>query len=221
MLLCVCLLVSCKKDTDVPEIDGADNPDNISESANYQPVTKNSYWKNEADFGTAIETETVTMTGNTKLINNKTYYEAESVIGKAATKSLAYYHHSNHIYKVRSTSLIYGVTVEFEYLNDTAKVGYTWTRSVTDNGKVNDIPARLVSKIKAVGLTKIVNGKTFKNVIQTEMKLQYNMTGAFETSGTYDTYIAKGVGIIQINSDLDFMGIKMTSSTKLKEHSIK
>lgn len=221
LTLVIALFSSCKKDAEVSELTGTDNPDNIPENATYQPITKDSYWKNEADFGTSIETETVTMTGKTKTINNKIYNEAQSVFGKTATTSSAYYYNANHVYKIRSTSLVYGITVEFEYLNDTAKVGYSWTRNVTDDGTVNDVPARLIGKIKEVGLSKIVNGKTFKNVIHTEMQLQYNMTGAFETSATYDTFIAKGVGIIQMNADLDLYGLKMTSTTKLKEYSIK
>ncbi len=68
-----------------------------------------------------------------------------------------------------------------------------------------------------------MEGKTFKDVIHSEVELLYNMPGFGEVSFTiYDFYVAKNVGIVQIITTGDpllMQGLK--TSTNLIDYHIK
>lgn len=180
-------MVGCKLDPPV-------FPDGTPRSDSYQPVTKGTYWKYNADVAGVPLTQTTTMTGATETINGKLYYTANTVTGPQSENS--YYYHGGGKYTFRGTSLMNGITLEFVYLVDNITVGQKWTAPVTDDGTVNTFPAQLVGEIMEVGITKVVSGKTFTNVVHTKLQLQYNISGAMETWVTYEFYTAKGVGLI-------------------------
>jgi hypothetical protein len=212
VLTAICLLLtSCKPDAPV-------FPDGVtlgkSSSDSYQPNTKGSFWTYISDFPSTYTIKQV-MTGTTKSINGNTYYqynETSSVAGTAEGN----FSHVNNIYKLRGNTVVAGITVEFLYLDDAIAIGKTWTVPVTDNGMLNGIPAQIIGKVVEKGITKTVLNKTYTNVIHTNLELQYDMSG-FSTVAVYDLYIAKGVGIIE--TDTDLLGLQVTS--KLSEYSIK
>jgi hypothetical protein len=206
--LIVCF-VGCKLDPPV-------FPDGTPKSDSYQPVTKGSYWKYNADVAGVPLTQTTTMTGATETINGKLYYTANTVTGPQSDNT--YYYHGDGKYTFRGTSLMNGITLEFVYLVDNIIVGQKWTAPVTDDGTVNTFPAQLVGEIMEVGITKVVSGKTFTNVVHTKLQLQYNTTGVMETWQTYEFYTAKGVGLIQLDSSSPF---GFSSSTTISSYSIK
>lgn len=171
-----------------------------------------SYVKYRTVTGTQVDTSTNTMTGNTTIINNKLYgvITTNSVTYGSST---GYFSNINHVYTERATSIYAGVTLELEYLIDNVGVGTTWIAPVTDNGTINGLPARLLGAITEKNITKTVSGTTFKSVIHTTLQLQYDYGSGFETSATYDYYIAKGVGIIEGDAVITFGGIVVTNST--------
>jgi len=177
---------SCKKDNGAKP-----SPDS------YLPLTNGSSWSYQysSDGGTA-DTLVITMTGGSTKINGKTYYNAASVFRK--NSSLGYFYVGNHIYATRT---IDGVSpaIELQLLNDTASVGYQWITQPTDNGKIGNKLARTVNTIKEKNIEHIIQGKTFTDVTHTQVLLQYDSNDGYgyQTTITYDFYLAKGIGLIE------------------------
>jgi hypothetical protein len=96
-----------------------------------------------------------------------------------------------------------GLTLELQFGADNEKVGYSWTTTPTDNGQIEGFPARLINTIKETGISKTVNGKSYSNVIHTQSDLQYDLGGGYQAAGTYNFYLAKGVGLIELTLDVD------------------
>jgi hypothetical protein len=205
----VLFLNGCKKDA--PDFSGFTG---VESSGDYLPSKKGTYWKYETDFAGTQGTATITLTGETTLIDGKTYLNITSEDESDVVEN-GYYYGGNHVYSLTAAEA--GLTLEFEYLHDNVGVGETWTAKLTPDGNLAGTPARLQGKIIESDVTKTVLGKDFTGVIHTRIVLQYDSGSGFEDSGTYDYYIAKGVGLIQIDSDL---GGELSSS-KLKEYSIK
>jgi len=201
-------LVGCKPDAPI-------FPDGTPKSDSYQPVTKDSYWKYNEDVAGATITQTTTMTGATETINGKLYYIGNTVTGQLSANS--YYYHGGGKYVLRSSTVGGGITLEYTYLVDNITVGEKWTALLTDNGSINGVPAQLVGEIMEVGISKVVSGKTFNNVVHTKMLFQYNFTGTMETVQTLDFYTARGVGLIQ----MDTSGQGVVTSSVLSSYSIK
>jgi hypothetical protein len=187
LVLCitVCWVTGCKKDSNA----------NLSADS-YLPLTQGSLWKYSYQTnGGTTDTITISMTGGSTQINGKTYYNASSVY--KGGNSLGYFYVGNHIYATRTIDNGSGSAMEFQLLNDIAPVGYQWITSPTDNGKVGSVPARTVNTIKEKNITRQLNGRTFTDVTHTQVELQYDFGSGFETSITYDFYLAKGIGLIE------------------------
>jgi hypothetical protein len=190
------LFASCKKD----------NPDNDPEPVistkldTYQPLTTGSYWK-YTSTGISTATTEITATANSKTFNGKKFKQV-TIKSNAAPTADGYYYASDHVYTLRQQVASYGY-LQFTYLKDNAAINASWKETVTDNGSLNGVPAQMIGKMLAKATTKVVNGKTYTNVIHTKVQLQYALySSTFETFATYDYYIAKGVGIVEIDSDL-------------------
>ncbi len=186
---------NCKLDT--PDMS---NTGSAGTADGYQPTTKGSTWTYHQVYtpGPTMD-ETMTMTGDHTTINGKTYYAATD-----KTDSLSgttYFYHGNDSYSIRSTIIGFGNTVEYLYLKDNIAAGQTWTAPVTDDGKLAGFPAQIIGKVLNSDTTMTLSGNTFKNVSHSQLLLQYNITGAFETYQVIDFYVAKNVGIIEIDTD--------------------
>jgi hypothetical protein len=73
------------------------------------------------------------------------------------------------------------------------KVGDTWQNSY----KVNGIDSTLTYVVKEIGITKDMNGKTFKDVVFIEADSKMSMNGnALPMKYVTQYYYAKGVGLI-------------------------
>jgi hypothetical protein len=200
-------LHSCKKMVDTTDvISGGD----------YQPLTANSTWTYQ-DIGTGYTT-TTTM-GAAVDINGARYYAAASTSTGYSGTQTGYYKVANHFYSIRSTTLSANILVDMVYLNDALPVGGTWTSKLSDNGSLNGVPAQTIGKIIEIGITKTVSGKTFTNVIHSQLYLQYDLGSGFETWTTYDFYVAKNIGVIQTDANIPFANL--TTSSKLLSYSIK
>jgi hypothetical protein len=171
-------------------------------SDSYFPVTSGSSWSyNDVVNGGTVNTLIVSMTGASSVINNKTYFTASSV-SSVNGSTTGYYYSANHSFAIRATNAAAAVTIELQLGNDSLAVGSTWTTTPTDNGTVSSFPAKTINTIKEKGITKVVNGKTFTDVIHTQVDLQYNFGGGFQSTAVYDFYLAKGVGMIETDSSV-------------------
>lgn len=208
-LLVAALFSACKKESSSPD----DN--NTSSSDSFQPLSVNSTWKYSVDYPVK-DTMSMTIISGTKSFNGKAYQTVQSKT-KTST-SISYFFNKDHFFNMRSTTVGSGDAMDFTYLNDTAKVNFTWTAKITDDGTVEGIPARMIGKIAEKGISKTVSGKNYTNVIHTTVSLQYALTGTtYNTYGTYDFYVAQGIGIIEIDAST----LGTTSATKLISYAIK
>jgi hypothetical protein len=133
----------------------------------------------------------------------------------------SYLNISNHVYTLRSESLGDEMAADFEYLNDTAKVNYTWTKDIAADATTNEAGGRIIGTIKEKGISKAVKGVTYKNVVHTQLTVQYDMGDNFQDVVVYHFYAAKAIGIIQIDADVSLFGINLKTSTQLQSYSIK
>jgi hypothetical protein len=189
------LLSGCVKDVSSLGVVGANDGTN----ANYQPLTTGSTWTYRTDYSSAfgypfVDTAVVTMGSKTLTISNLIYHLAYS---KSTYKSLidtGYYGVNNHAYSIMQR--LPGSTDGFEllYLKDNLAVGGTWTAS-TAASQLGNI--QLAGKIVEKGVSKLVAGKTYKNVIHTFLQLSTVISGQ-NFSFSYDIYVAQDVGIIRI-----------------------
>lgn len=213
--LVVLSLVSCQK-----EVDNilAPTPTNPTASANYQPLTANSFWKYKDSLtGTVSQT---TMLNKTKLINSRNYNAALSSMGQRTDTSWIAVDGANYYAYADAAGMNTGAPVKllFHYLNDTASVGHNW---YYDAGHVNGFPASVKTTIMERGITHAVEGKTYKDVIRTRLELHYDIIGTVMKVATYDYYVARGVGIVRTRTFIDGAGMNFTSSTNLLEYQVK
>jgi len=181
-------------------------------TTDYQPLTTGTTWRYQETQGTDVDTSTLTVTGRTRIINTKTYYviEENSKDGKDST----YYYKNNHNYITNSEDFADGVGTETLYLNDNEAVGYTWTGTAASNPLASGTYS---GKIVEKGISKTVLGKTYTDVIHTQVVLKLTLLGIANATINCDIYVAKGIGIIQFdtNDGTD------TSSNKIIDYTIK
>ncbi|WP_295794769.1 hypothetical protein [Mucilaginibacter sp.] len=175
--------------------------DGASTSDSYFPVTSGSTWTYKEEIAGATSSTVIKMTGNTKTFNGKSYYEATSS-STVKGNTLGYFYTANHDFAILQTIPNYGINIEIRLGNDTKAAGYSWTTSPTADGYVNGFPAQMINTIKEKGITWVVNGKTFTNVMHTQADLQYDLGSGFMSYSVYDFYLAKGVGMIESDTGI-------------------
>ncbi len=185
--------------------------------SSYFPLSANSYWKyHDSEYISQVTTETslgVQIDYNGKKYNKFLLAQSSSADTAYFTRQGAEYY--NYQYETVSGAVI---QLETLFLNDTASVGYTWQQ---DAGTVNGFAARNNGIIMEKNITVDVEGKTYNQVIHTQLELQYNLGGVYQTYATYDYFIAKGVGIIKISSNLEFSGSSIKTASNLFDYSIR
>ncbi|TSD63947.1 hypothetical protein FFF34_015380 [Inquilinus sp. KBS0705] len=206
--LVVVLLVfinGCKKDT--PDLNGYKPADHTYDNS-YMPLSKGSTWNYTSGSGEQMVKTSLTLTGDSTTINNRTYKLMLNKTTGAPDKT-QYYYNAQHLYSVSENAG--GVSLEYFCLNDQLFTGNTWNAKLTPTGLVNGVPGRISGQVVERNVTKIVLGKTYIYVIHTRLSVQYDYshTGEYKEYGSYDYYFAKGVGIIQSNVTLG--GITKTS----------
>lgn len=197
---------------------GNNSPANTSTTATYQPTTTGSTWTYSNSSNTlATSTITYTINGQTNVFNNISFYQAYS-----PGYSIAF-SHTDHIYYIVDQVLYYGALLQFQYLDDTAAVGATWTSAVYAVGTTNQVqtPSQITGKILEKGITLTVSGQTFKNVIHTEIDFQASSTNQNQNFLNYSRqyYVAQGVGIIEtadINNQNQIIGGSQLTGYNIK-----
>jgi hypothetical protein len=205
----VAFVTSCK-------IDEPESPLKGNVYNTYQPVSKGSYWKYTKTSATGSTGETQTITGGKDLINKKIYYTIRT---QSATTddTLSHFSHKGDSYVFRTESKNAGVSIEYLYLKDDYIIGRTWKATLTDDGVINGVPAQIVGAVLEKGITKYVSDKKFNEVVHTRLNFQYNYGTGYTTAEVIDYYVAKGIGIIEIDySD----GTTIKASNKITDYNI-
>lgn len=215
LIIIVLFITSCKKDSPIfPEGFGPGQPNIVT----YQPISKNSSWIYTNTEGKDISTTTQTITGNTAFFSGVKFFEALNKYSNDPETDKVYYSQSNHVYTMRSDGFIDDYTSEMVYLIDSAKVNDTWSSPIIDDDLDEEV-GKIVGTLKEKDSKKLVNGVWYKNVIHTQVKTQYLDMDDFEDIAVYDFYVAKGIGIIQMDIKMDLLGIN--ASSKLTSYTIK
>jgi hypothetical protein len=215
-------LTSCQKEVDfnlppsvTPTPGTGGNGGGTTGSGAYFPLTTGSFWKYRDSASGVISTNTVVAA--TRAINNILYKGIKATgvpdTGWAAAPQPNYYLSQKGISP--NTGASYDLT--FHYLNDTAAVGATW-QSVAGQG--NGFAATVNTTVIERGITMTVSGRSYSNVIHTRVGLSYDLLGNVMQFGTYEYFIARGVGIIKIQSDLGGFGASFKACSDLVDHKI-
>ena len=184
--------------------------------SSYLPLTANSFWKyKDSAFTGEVTTETVL--GRQVSINGKNYDKV--LLQSGSSTDTSYFVKTGTQYFSYTNSTISGADINLEilFLNDTASVGFNWE---SDAGTVNSYRAKCLGQIVEKNISFTVAGKNYTNVIHTQVALQYNLIGTFQTFAYYNYFFAKGIGIIKISSALDFFGTTLKTASNLFEYTI-
>jgi len=194
----------------------------------YMTTTAGATWTyDDIDSSSAppvLSTHTLVSTNRPDtLINGRSYH-----IYTNSNGSSEYYNISGSDYYVyqKLPDDLGGAQVELLYLKTNVNAGATWTGS--NNVTVSGFPITInyTSRIAEKGITKVVNGITYNDVIHVETTLslvppfpiQPPTSSEFATD--MDFYYAPGKGLIHSDTkiDIDYMGIVQSSSvhTRLK-----
>lgn len=210
LLLITACIISCKEDSPIfPEGFGPNQPNVVT----YQPMFNSASWvyTHSTDFGSSTQIQN--MPGNKINFGGKAFYEAVNLSLEDSTIEKSYFSIKNHIYTLRSESTDFQMGLELEYLNDTAKVNHTWSRDFLDDSESEETRIkRITTVILGKDMTKTVHGKTYKNVIHTRLTVSISGMDDFEEVARYDFYIAKAIGIIQVDSEGDWKSSKQLKS---------
>ncbi|MBC7913039.1 MAG: hypothetical protein H7Y07_02855 [Pyrinomonadaceae bacterium] len=212
----ICVFTGCKPDSPLNIPEGFDPNSPVT----YQPTIKNFTWSYSLSFAGKSIPYTRIMNGKAATINGNTLFEA-TVSPASSPSEKVYFGSSNHIYRFRNDGLPNGAEIDLEYLNDTAKVKYSWEKGIIDP-ESNAVVGKSITTIKETGITKEVKGVKYRDVIHTEVKTQY-ITGrdTFTDMTTYDFYIARAVGIIQLDTKNHLGGESLNTSLQLEKYFVK
>lgn len=220
--LCI-FLFSCQKEIDPniitgPGTGGGNGGGTSNPSNSYQPLTAGTWWKYTDSASGNITT--VTVTNLTKTINSIVYNKIVNTTNSQTDTTYYASPQPNYYMTARGQSPNTGAPYDltFHYLNDTASIGRSWNDNA---GQGNGFTATTQTTMMEKNITVTIAGKTYTNVIHTQMALSYDLgLGGPMDFGTYDFYFAKGIGIIRIRANLGAFGFSIPSCSDLTDYHI-
>jgi len=208
ILTATLLGISCKKE---------DSPDPVPvPTFKFMSLTAGSSWNYELINNVIPSTSTFTLTSTSRdsTINGKAYH-----VFMNSRSSNEYYNITGNDYlNFRSLPLaIGGSFVEYIYLKDNAAAGASWSQSFAVSAGGIPINATLNNTITAKGITKVVKGITYNNVIHVTTTLSVNAGGfPIPSSGLstdIQTFYAEKFGIIQSINKINLNYLGFTDNT--------
>ncbi|MBV4355548.1 hypothetical protein [Pinibacter aurantiacus] len=216
------IATSCTKEESIEPVNPGSDP---TGTVNFQPSKKDTYLKvkimSQGSAAAPDRISTQVSTGQKSTVDGidfVTWKEQES----GQTVLFGYKDHNLYT-KVKAASPTTGAVIDlnFIYLNDTASVGYKWTRSAgVGGGYTANMPGEIIEK----NITKQVQGKNYTNVTHSRVGLSYIVPGFGElTLAIYDFYIANNIGILKVDTQIfDGFGNQTgLAVSELMEYSIK
>lgn len=191
-----CLISSCTKDT--PTL--ADNT-----NGQYLNLKPGSSWVYTID--TLGSTSSVTVTDSTIIAFGKGFMNFHSKYS-SGQEYRNFYSCINGLYSMVITSSA-GLQQELIYLKDKVMVGDKWNSVITPL----TAPFNYEYEVKGLGLTRMVNGNTFNQVVWIHCIVSSGSTITYQS----DAYYAPKIGLIELNEDYT----TAKYSTKLKSYSLK
>jgi hypothetical protein len=211
------MVFSCQQEIDPSIITNPGGGNNGGgNTGNYAPLSPGSWWKyKDSASGTM---NTMTALNLTKTINGILYRAVKSSTGPAIDTAYQAAPAPNYYYTQKGNSPNTGAPYDllFNYLNDTASVGFNWTYS---SGQGNGFTAISKTTIIEKNITVTVAGITYPNVIHTRLDFAYDIFGTVIDFAVYDYYVAKNVGIVRARANIVF-GMSMQTCSDLIDHHI-
>lgn len=152
----------------------------------YSPSSMGSTWSYE---GKTAESTFDLMTGRTIKKFNKTYFEKQVTAG---TKQFYYYgsRAGNNYYAIVTDPNNINAENEVLYLKADAAVNESWVSEIKYGADL--LGGQWTFKIIEKGISKIVNGKLYSDVIHTQR---------YSGGITVDSYYSLGIGLIEVDYD--------------------
>lgn len=199
---------ACQKDND--DDNGGGNAE-----TDYQPVTAGSTWQYNSTTGSYTETAT----GTDTTIEGEKYYAIDN-----SENERRYVSKSGIVYKTYGFVEELQQSLQLTYLKDAA-VGTTWDEPETVTYGSFTIPVVFKYTITSRDSDKIVNNKTYEDVIAVDVAVSANhlLLGGNRTVATGQQFYAKGVGSIlsTFNFAVEELDIEVSDSTYLVTSDIK
>lgn len=201
--------ISCKKDSTAPE-----------QSEKYMDLAPGNTWTYETQNNITSTTSTniVTSTTRDSVIIGKIYHVFTNSNGGAND----YYNITgNDYYTFRNLGLTTGnLTVVSLYLKDNAAVGTSWgqTENIPVSGFQSPVPVTFTNSILEKGVNRVVNGKTYNNVIHTSTTISISGLPPGSITTDIQAYYAPKVGLIESKNKINFplLTINIDQNTILK-----
>lgn len=211
------LLSSCKKDEKMP--------DNSQGNMNYVNTTSGSNWlyhEINSSGSTSLESDyTITSTNKDTTISNRSYH-----IYSVSNNRNRYLNLSGKEYYEFDT-IPGGESKTFQrlYLKTGVTPGTSWSQSEKIEVDRIQLPAKITNTIVENSLTRIVNGKSYENVIHVSTTITSDLIPASALTTDINSYYAPNYGLIENTSklNLNYMGVveKIDISTMLKSSDLK
>jgi len=180
------------------KLDNSITPSGTTTTSNsYQPTTKGSYWKYSYTSNNVNDTLTLTMTGTSATLYGQTYYEGSNSFQlHKFPDATCYFSQNSHIYN--KLTMASADTVNQYYFNDTTAINGTWMATANNVGKINGLEARFAGQIVEQNISLTVSGVTYTGVSHSKVYLQYSSGEGYYSYATYDYFMVKGIGIIEM-----------------------
>lgn len=191
LAISILFLASCQKD---------DAPAPAPVAVKFMSTTSGSIWNYEIIDNVAVTTAPYTLASTSKdsTINARSYH----VYSHAGSANEYYNITGSDYYNFRSLPAGFGGTnVEYLYLKDNAAVGTTWSQTYPVTASGIPLNAILTNTITEKGVTKVVKGISYADVIHITTTVAVTVSGVPLPTSAITTnihsYYAGKVGLIQ------------------------
>jgi hypothetical protein len=185
--------------------------------ADYFPTTAGSFWHYTSSDPAATAEDTVRNTSDnaTGTINGVPYtlFISDTDFGTDSSfyrKGSGEYHQFGDIDMAGIASNV--VAMDFIFLKDNVPVGTEWESdegpAITGSDTVN---MKLKSSIAEKNVNVVLDGKVYKDVIKVLNTEQVELATGWTTVISYETWYARGIGLINVTAPAPAYGFRLTS----------
>ena len=207
LLFAVIIFAACKKnDSSTP-----------AAAVPFMTITPLSSWQYSLvnNRNSTTSNYSLTSTSRDTLINSRSYHVFTNSNGNSAEY---YFRSGADYYNFRNLGATLGnTTIEALYLKDNTSVGGTWSQSTTIPTPIGfPIPVTLTFTCIEKGISKIVNGISYNDVIHIKTAITSTSIPAASLFTDIHNYYAPRVGAIESTNiiKLNFSGVADTTDTK-------
>lgn len=189
----------------------------VSNGTDYFPVTTNSFWKFVSSDPAALPADTLRNTSTGDIFSDNGVNYNLFVSSNSNGEDSLFFNKANGEYHQLGDMDIAGaannvVAADYIFLKDNVAVGTTW-ESPEGDADISGVNAKLKLKmtLSAKDVNVQVENLVFKDVIKVITAEQVQLPAGWSTILTYETWYAKGIGIINITAPSPLYGYEVQS----------